>query len=131
MILSRFNFHATQAIGRTPRYATPLTNLFGRCREVTISDAGDFILSPPLSLPSTTIMLRSALTKTVLNTATRPSGAAIRPIIARAYHEKVISHYESPRNVCLFSLFLGVCFRVGYLIADSLDLGWLFEQERL
>jgi len=44
-------------------------------------------------------MFRSALTKTVLNTATRPSGAAVRPIIARAYHEKVISHYESPRNV--------------------------------
>ncbi|KAF7981638.1 hypothetical protein HWV62_32734 [Athelia sp. TMB] len=44
-------------------------------------------------------MLRSALTKTVLNAATRPAGAAVRPVIARAYHEKVISHYESPRNV--------------------------------
>lgn len=51
-------------------------------------------------------MFRSALTKTVLNTATRPSGAAIRPVIARAYHEKVISHYESPRNV-------SICHRFG------------------
>ena len=47
-------------------------------------------------------MFRSALTKTVLNPATRSHGAAARPIIARAYHEKVISHYESPRNVRLF-----------------------------
>lgn len=53
---------------------------------------------PPTTILSLT-MFRSAITKTVLRTATRPSGAAVRPIIARAYHEKVISHYESPRNV--------------------------------
>jgi Fe-S cluster assembly scaffold IscU len=44
-------------------------------------------------------MFRSALTKTVFNNAARPRAAVIQPVIARAYHEKVISHYESPRNV--------------------------------
>jgi len=49
--------------------------------------------------PLLTQMLRSALAKTTLNTAVRPAGTFIRPLIARAYHEKVISHYEFPRNV--------------------------------
>nr|GAT53996.1 FeS cluster assembly scaffold IscU [Mycena chlorophos] len=43
-------------------------------------------------------MLRSALTGT-LRSATRPATTLSRPVLARAYHEKVISHYESPRNV--------------------------------
>ncbi|KAJ7638644.1 FeS cluster assembly scaffold IscU [Roridomyces roridus] len=45
-------------------------------------------------------MLRSAL-RTSFTTATRPaaSRALQRPLLARAYHEKVISHYEQPRNV--------------------------------
>ncbi|KAJ6599222.1 FeS cluster assembly scaffold IscU [Mycena vulgaris] len=45
-------------------------------------------------------MFRSAITKTVL-AAARPaaSRAVQRPLLARAYHEKVISHYERPRNV--------------------------------
>ncbi len=33
-------------------------------------------------------------------TLPRISRLATRPVIARAYHEKVISHYERPRNVC-------------------------------
>ncbi|KAJ7283835.1 FeS cluster assembly scaffold IscU [Mycena rebaudengoi] len=45
-------------------------------------------------------MFRLAVTKSVLSVA-RPavSRAVQRPILARAYHEKVISHYERPRNV--------------------------------
>ncbi|KAF7301410.1 Iron-sulfur cluster assembly protein [Mycena indigotica] len=38
-------------------------------------------------------MLRSALFRSVA----RPT--LQRPVLARAYHEKVISHYEQPRNV--------------------------------
>jgi len=29
----------------------------------------------------------------------RASRLTARPVVARAYHEKVISHYEQPRNV--------------------------------
>ncbi|KAJ6516063.1 FeS cluster assembly scaffold IscU [Mycena sanguinolenta] len=45
-------------------------------------------------------MFRSVLTKPVL-AAARPGVARAlqRPLLARAYHEKVISHYEQPRNV--------------------------------
>ncbi|KAF8897379.1 iron sulfur cluster assembly protein 1 [Infundibulicybe gibba] len=45
-------------------------------------------------------MFRSAVTKTVLSAA-RPTvtRVAARPILSRGYHEKVISHYERPRNV--------------------------------
>jgi iron-sulfur cluster assembly enzyme ISCU, mitochondrial len=38
--------------------------------------------------------VRSALTN-----IPRTSRLAARPVLARAYHEKVISHYERPRNV--------------------------------
>ncbi|THH01842.1 hypothetical protein EW026_g896 [Hermanssonia centrifuga] len=44
-------------------------------------------------------MFRSALAKTALNTAARTSRVTVRPVLARGYHEKVISHYEKPRNV--------------------------------
>lgn len=44
-------------------------------------------------------MFRTSLTKTVLNVAPRASRVAARPALARGYHEKVISHYEQPRNV--------------------------------
>lgn len=46
-------------------------------------------------------MFRSALTKPLAAAAARPSlsRAVLRPVVARAYHEKVISHYEKPRNV--------------------------------
>ncbi len=58
---------------------------------------------PKLSLspspPST--MLRSSLSKTLVNATSRASRLAPRPVLARGYHEKVISHYEKPRNVCL------------------------------
>ncbi|KZT12896.1 FeS cluster assembly scaffold IscU [Laetiporus sulphureus 93-53] len=43
-------------------------------------------------------MFRSSLTKTVLNATPRTSRVVARPL-ARGYHEKVISHYEQPRNV--------------------------------
>ncbi|KAH7931390.1 FeS cluster assembly scaffold IscU [Leucogyrophana mollusca] len=46
-------------------------------------------------------MFRSSLTKTILSAASAPKAAraGIRPVLARGYHENVISHYESPRNV--------------------------------
>ncbi|KAF8665721.1 hypothetical protein AX16_000170 [Volvariella volvacea WC 439] len=45
-------------------------------------------------------MFRSIASKTILNAA-RPSVSRVtlRPALARGYHEKVISHYERPRNV--------------------------------
>ncbi|CAA7259535.1 unnamed protein product [Cyclocybe aegerita] len=45
-------------------------------------------------------MFRSSVAKTIL-AAARPTvhRAALRPLAARGYHEKVISHYEKPRNV--------------------------------
>ncbi|KAF8165168.1 FeS cluster assembly scaffold IscU [Crassisporium funariophilum] len=45
-------------------------------------------------------MFRSALSKPLLSAA-RPTlaRASVRPVAARGYHEKVISHYEKPRNV--------------------------------
>ncbi len=45
-------------------------------------------------------MFRLTIARTVLSSA-RPvaSLAALRPVLARGYHEKVISHYERPRNV--------------------------------
>ena len=45
-------------------------------------------------------MLRTALAKPVLAASrTRAATLAARPVLARGYHEKVISHYEKPRNV--------------------------------
>lgn len=43
-------------------------------------------------------MFRSAITKSLLSPSAA-SRVALRPLAARAYHEKVISHYEKPRNV--------------------------------
>ncbi|KAF9246926.1 FeS cluster assembly scaffold IscU [Melanogaster broomeanus] len=46
-------------------------------------------------------MFRSALSRSVFSAVVAPkaSRTGISPVIARGYHEKVISHYESPRNV--------------------------------
>ncbi|KAH9002368.1 FeS cluster assembly scaffold IscU [Lactarius hatsudake] len=38
-------------------------------------------------------------TRFTVSTLPRLSRLATRPVIARAYHEKVIAHYERPRNV--------------------------------
>ena len=50
-------------------------------------------------------MLRSAI-KNFLFTISRPTStlgrASLRPLLARGYHENVISHYEKPRNVCRY-----------------------------
>ncbi|OJT13349.1 Iron sulfur cluster assembly protein 1, mitochondrial [Trametes pubescens] len=46
-------------------------------------------------------MFRSTIAKSLVNASPRASRLAARPVLARAYHEKVISHYEQPRNVCL------------------------------
>lgn len=54
-------------------------------------------LVAPTLLPPTLTMLSSRFTVAALP---RVSRLATRPVIARAYHEKVISHYERPRNVC-------------------------------
>ena len=37
--------------------------------------------------------------RSALSILPRVSRLSARPVIARAYHEKVISHYERPRNV--------------------------------
>jgi iron-sulfur cluster assembly enzyme ISCU, mitochondrial len=70
-------------------------------------------------------MLRSSLSRTVLNATPRASGVNARPVLARAYHEKVISHYESPRNVCLRSH----AVFVSYLIATFLQVGSLNKND--
>ena len=45
-------------------------------------------------------LLRSALQNLPLRAALVPvSTTVLRPVAARGYHEKVISHYEKPRNV--------------------------------
>ncbi|KAL4075998.1 NifU-like N terminal domain-containing protein [Scleroderma yunnanense] len=46
-------------------------------------------------------MIRSTLSKTLVN-ATTVSRARVAPALSRGYHEKVISHYENPRNVGSF-----------------------------
>lgn len=51
----------------------------------------------PTLFPLTLTMLSSRFAVAALP---RVSRLATRPVIARAYHEKVISHYERPRNVC-------------------------------
>jgi hypothetical protein len=59
-------------------------------------------LVTPLPLPLFTFdnMLRSAVSKSVLNAVRQTvSKTTVRPVIARGYHENVISHYEKPRNV--------------------------------
>lgn len=59
----------------------------------------------PLAAPTTpsppTTMFRSTIAKSLVNASPRASRLAARPVLARAYHEKVISHYEQPRNVRL------------------------------
>ena len=48
-------------------------------------------------------MLRSTIARPLL-AAARPAlmRPVVRPVIVtRHYHEKVISHYERPRNVCV------------------------------
>jgi hypothetical protein len=52
-------------------------------------------------------MLRSAVSNNVLNVARQTaSRATMRPVLSRAYHENVISHYEKPRNVGILLFFL-------------------------
>lgn len=55
-----------------------------------------------LVITTTTDMFRSAVSKSLFGAA-RPTLSKViaRPSVARGYHEKVISHYEKPRNVCL------------------------------
>ena len=46
-------------------------------------------------------MLRSSLAKSFAAATPRAGTLAARPVLARAYHENVIAHYERPKNVCL------------------------------
>jgi hypothetical protein len=77
-------------------------------------------------------MFRSALTKAGLSFAIAPKAtrAGIAPVLARGYHENVISHYESPRNVrVVFStvrlrrLTIFPLFQVGSLPKHDADVG--------
>ena len=62
-----------------------------------------------------TPMFRSIVSKASAS-ATRPlvSRVTTRPVLSRGYHEKVISHYESPRNVCLPHLIKVLEFYTNY-----------------
>ena len=65
----------------------------------------------------------------------RASRLTARPVVARAYHEKVISHYEQPRNVrsgpqprppcpfLSFSVYLIIISQVGSLPKNDIDVG--------
>ena len=75
-------------------------------------------------------MLRSAI-KNSLFAVSRPTPglakASLRPVLARGYHENVISHYEKPRNVCHYFY---VCtalsdnvHQVGSLPKHDIDVG--------
>lgn len=77
-------------------------------------------------------MFLSALTKTGLTSALAPKAAraGVAPLFARDYHENVISHYESPRNVNVaFStarlrrLTVLPLFQVGSLPKHDVDVG--------
>ncbi|KAG2369972.1 FeS cluster assembly scaffold IscU [Suillus spraguei] len=77
-------------------------------------------------------MFRLALTKTGLSSAIAPKAAraGVAPVLARGYHQNVISHYESPRNVkVMFStvllrrLNIPLLFQVGSLPKHDIDVG--------
>ncbi len=64
--------------------------------------------------------------RSALSILPRVSRLSPRPVVARAYHEKVISHYERPRNVCSIHGFGSyVLFRVFLRLSDNLGAGWL------
>ena len=62
--------------------------------------------------------------RSALSILPRLSRTSARPVIARAYHEKVISHYERPRNVSNIHKsmsFLEFTLR----LSDNLCTGWV------
>ena len=78
-------------------------------------------------------MLRSGIKK-ALFAASRPTpalrNASLRPLLARGYHENVISHYEKPRNVCQNYFYSCTCIplsdnihQVGSLPKHDIDVG--------
>lgn len=72
-------------------------------------------------------MFRSAVSKSVLNAARQNvSKTTVRPVIARGYHENVISHYEKPRNVSrlFFPISLG-CNLSDNVSSSSIQVGSL------
>jgi hypothetical protein len=55
-----------------------------------------------LALHSLTVFIPTPImfaVRSALTNIPRTSRLAAHPVLARAYHEKVISHYERPRNV--------------------------------
>lgn len=79
-------------------------------------------------LTPTAIMLPA---RSALSILPRVSRLSARPVIARAYHEKVISHYERPRNVSNppFSASMSFLeFSLG--LSDNLCTGWVAPQNR-
>ena len=70
--------------------------------------------------------------RSALSALPRVSRLTARPVVARAYHEKVISHYEQPRNVSryhslgfhiLFRVYLIIWSQVGSLPKNDVDVG--------
>jgi hypothetical protein len=68
--------------------------------------------------------------RSALSILPRVSRLSARPVIARAYHEKVISHYERPRNVSsIHSFGFYVLFKVSLRLSDNLCTGWVAPQK--
>ena len=57
--------------------------------------------------------------RSALSILPRVSRLTARPVVARAYHEKVISHYERPRNVRGSGFYVLFKFLSVYLIIWS------------
>ena len=89
--------------------------------------AGSLQITNGLLEDTTMSLLRSAVQSLPLRAAHAPvSTTVLRPLAARGYHEKVISHYEKPRNVSRLTSYPGI--RTG--LSDNF-LGWIIAKERL
>lgn len=84
---------------------------------------GHWCLSSAFGSLSFATMFRTTLARTAL-AAARPTlpRVSLAPKLARGYHEKVISHYERPRNVSFGS---GTCLE---RLSDNFPPGWLFAE---
>jgi hypothetical protein len=69
--------------------------------------------------------------RSALSILPRVSRLSARPVIARAYHEKVISHYERPRNVSSIpTLSASMSFlEFSLRLSDNLGTGWVAPQK--
>jgi len=88
---------ASSSLRKGLRKHKPVCGVVSVGLDAIINPAGSHLSAPNShgSTPTPVMFsLRSALTN-----IPRASRLTARPVVARAYHEKVISHYEQPRNV--------------------------------